>query len=39
MFDPARDVPTIDLIKEWRDVAADTNLRHVDELATRIAQL
>jgi hypothetical protein len=39
MFDPARDVPTIDLIKSWRDVASETNLRHVDALATRIAQL
>lgn len=39
MFDPARDVPTTDLIREWCDVAADTHLGHVDELATRIAQL
>ena len=39
IFDPARDVPTIDLIRSWRDVASETNLRHVDDLATRIAQL
>lgn len=39
MFDPARDVPTTDLIREWCDVAADTHLGQVDELATRIAQI
>jgi hypothetical protein len=39
MFDPARDVSTTDLIREWRDVALDTDLGQVDALATRIAQI
>lgn len=39
IFDPKRSESTAALIKEWRDVAADTYLPGVDALATKIATL
>jgi hypothetical protein len=39
MFDPAREVSIKDLISDWQDVADDTHLPQIDELATRIAQI
>lgn len=39
VFDPKRDVSLPELLATWQDVANDTHLPQVDDLATRVATL